>query len=160
VKQALDDGCCCVIGLQSTGEASSQRAAKAAGMDEAQGGKFDSFKSAPSEGLKRIICNVIQEDEVQPWLDEVDKLQLPAGHLDRLLNELGGPVKVAELTGRKIRQVFKYDSKAGKKMVSYEKRKASNAAKKEAFQSGDKLVAILSEAASTGISLQAYNKPM
>ena len=124
-------------------------------MDEAQGGKFDSFKSAPSEGLKRIICNVIQEDEVQPWLDEVDKLQLSAGHLDRLLNELGGPVKVAELTGRKIRQVFKYDSKAGKNMVSYEKRKVSNAAEKEAFQSGDKLVAILSEAASTGISLQA-----
>ena len=81
--------------------------------------------------------------------------------LDRLLNELGGPDKVAELTGRKIRQVQRFDEKKGKMVVSYERRKGEgrfdqiNIEERNNFQSGKKLVAILSEAASTGISLQA-----
>lgn len=79
----------------------------------------------------------------------------------RLLNELGGPDKVAELTGRKIRQVQRFDEKKGKMIVSYERRKGEgsfdqiNIEEKNNFQDGKKLVAILSEAASTGISLQA-----
>ena len=31
--------------------------------------------------------------QVKVWLDSVDKLELPANPLDRLLNELGGPDK-------------------------------------------------------------------
>jgi hypothetical protein len=79
----------------------------------------------------------------------------------RLLNELGGPDKVAELTGRKIRQVQRFDENKGKMIVSYERRKGEgrfdqiNIEEKNNFQDGKKLVAILSEAASTGISLQA-----
>lgn len=79
----------------------------------------------------------------------------------RLLNELGGPDKVAELTGRKNRQVQRFDEVKGKTVVSYERRKGSgsfdriNIEERNHFQQGDKLVAILSEAASTGISLQA-----
>jgi len=153
-KQALEDGYCCIIGLQSTGEASSQRAFKAAGMDTT-GGLFDEYISAPSEGLKRIIRDTLEADKVQGWLDAVDKLKLPANHLDRLLNELGGPDKVAELTGRQTRQVSRFDLKTDRMMVSYEKRKVNNTDEKNAFQSGDKVIAILSEAASTGISLQA-----
>lgn len=151
-KQAIEDGHCCIIGLQSTGEASAQRAAKAAGKET---GLFDGYISAPSEGLKRIIRDIIPAEKVQAWLDAVEKLELPANHLDRLLNELGGPDKVAELTGRQARQVRLYDPKMEKMMVSYQKRKESNIDEKNAFQSGDKLVAVLSEAASTGISLQA-----
>ncbi|KAL7536947.1 hypothetical protein ACHAXR_007495, partial [Thalassiosira sp. AJA248-18] len=153
-KQAVEDGNSCVIGLQSTGEASSQRAATAAGIDEGDG-SFDQFVSAPSEGLKRIVRNIIPVEDVQTWLDKVNNLQLPSGHLDRLLNELGGPSKVAELTGRTARQVQHYDSTEGKMKVMYEKRKVSNIQEKNAFQAGDKLIAILSEAASTGISLHA-----
>jgi len=72
-----------------------------------------------------------------------------------------GPSKVAELTGRKVRQVQYEDKETGKKYVRIERRKGAksfervNIEEKEAFQSGEKYVAILSEAASTGISLQA-----
>ena len=77
------------------------------------------------------------------------------------MNELGGPDRVAELTGRKIRQIQRFDESKGKMIVTYEKRKGAgsfdkiNIEEKNSFQSGKKLVAILSEAASTGISLQA-----
>ena len=54
-KKALADGNCCVIGLQSTGEARSKGAAKAAGFGDNEGGDFDDFVSAPNEDLKRII---------------------------------------------------------------------------------------------------------
>ena len=100
-------------------------------------------------------------EKVKGWLDDVDALALPANPLDRLLNELGGPEKVAELTGRKIRQVKRFDESQGKMVVFYEKRKGTgrfdqiNIEERNNFQSGKKLVAILSEAASTGISLQA-----
>ncbi len=100
-------------------------------------------------------------ERVKGWLDDVDNLALPANPLDRLLNELGGPEKVAELTGRKIRQVKRFDESKGKMVVFYEKRKGTgrldqiNIEERNNFQSGKKLVAILSEAASTGISLQA-----
>lgn len=79
----------------------------------------------------------------------------------RLVNELGGPDKVAELTGRKIRQIQRYDESKDRTVVSYERRKAIgrldqiNIEERNNFQSGRKVVAILSEAASTGISLQA-----
>ena len=71
---------------------------------------------------------------------------------------------VAELTGRKIRQVQYTNEETGQSFVRIEKRKGSksfdkvNIEEKEAFQSGKKNVAILSEAASTGISLQADHR--
>lgn len=100
-------------------------------------------------------------ERVKQYMDSVDELELPANPLDRLLNELGGPEKVAELTGRKVRQVRRFDEAKGKYSVHYEKRKGVgrldqiNIEERNNFQSGKKLVAILSEAASTGISLQA-----
>ncbi|KAL7535756.1 hypothetical protein ACHAXR_006716, partial [Thalassiosira sp. AJA248-18] len=100
-------------------------------------------------------------EQVGRWLATVDTLDLPANPLDRLLNELGGPDKVAELTGRKTRQVEIYDAMEDKKKVIFEKRKGEgrldqiNIEEKNHFQSGAKKIAILSEAASTGISLQA-----
>ena len=101
-------------------------------------------------------------EKVAGWLNTVDKLSLPANPLDRLLNELGGPDQVAELTGRKSRQIKQYNAMTDKYEVIYEKRKGENCPmdqinieEKNNFQNGTKLVAILSEAASTGISLQA-----
>ena len=154
-KQAIEEGNCCVIGLQSTGEASSARAAKAIGINEEGRGTFDEFVSTPAEGLKRLIRDNVAPDQVQAWFDRVDELDLPANALDRLLNELGGPEAVAELTGRKTRQVRRFDSTLEKQVISYEKRKLSNIEEKNLFQGGEKLISIVSEASSTGISLQA-----
>ena len=82
-KKALEEGNCCVIGLQSTGEARSKGAAATAGKNNLwsslaflvsktthmchffffscltgigdSGGEFEDFVSAPNEDLKRII---------------------------------------------------------------------------------------------------------
>ena len=62
-------------------------------------------------------------EEVQRWLNHVDKLNLPPNPLDKLLNELGGPDEVAELTGRKVRQVKVYDAIKDQEVVILEKRK-------------------------------------
>ena len=58
-KEALEDGKCVIIGLQSTGEARANGAAKAAGLNKDEGGEFgDAFVSAPNEDLKRIIMQL------------------------------------------------------------------------------------------------------
>lgn len=110
---------------------------------------------------ERMVRYRKSAEKVQVWLAAVDTLTLPANPLDRLVNELGGPEDVAELTGRKTRQVEYYDAIQDKKVVIYEKRKGDgpmdqiNIEEKDHFQTGTKKIAILSEAASTGISLQS-----
>ncbi|KAK7494073.1 hypothetical protein BaRGS_00014731 [Batillaria attramentaria] len=82
--------------------------------------------------------------------------KLPPNTLDQLIDELGGPENVAEMTGRKGRVV---QSDEG---IQYESRSESdvpleilNLTEKQRFMDGEKNVAIISEAASSGISLQA-----
>jgi hypothetical protein len=54
-KKTVDAGNCCVIGLQSTGEARAKGAAKSSGINLDKGsGTLDDFVSAPNEDLKRI----------------------------------------------------------------------------------------------------------
>lgn len=123
-----------------------------------QDGLFSIVDRADHDRLVRYRKSA---EQVKKWLDTVDTLLLPPNPLDRLLNELGGPHEVAELTGRKMRQVEIYDAMTDKKKVVYEKRTGEgpmdqiNIEEKNHFQSGSKKIAILSEAASTGISLQA-----
>ena len=92
------------------------------------------------------------------FLVAASKLGLPGNPLDTLIAELGGSENVAEMTGRKGRMVR--DATSGK--VVYEARNSNgislemqNMHEKQAFNGGDKNVAIISEAASAGISLQA-----
>lgn len=92
-------------------------------------------------------------------LMKIEKLgeKLPPNTLDQLIDELGGPDNVAEMTGRKGRVVQNDDGS-----IQYESRSEQdvpletlNLTEKERFMSGEKDVAIISEAASSGISLQS-----
>lgn len=92
-------------------------------------------------------------------LNKIEKLgdMLPPNTLDELIDQLGGPDYVAEMTGRKGRVVSTDDGN-----VQYESRSESdtplellNLAEKQRFMNGEKYIAIISEAASSGISLQA-----
>ena len=95
-------------------------------------------------------------------LEKVERLgnKLPPNTLDQLIDELGGPERVSEMTGRKGRVV--QDDVSGE--VRYESRSVGNSDatletlnlhEKDMFMNGRKDVAIISEAASSGISLQA-----
>uniref|UniRef100_A0A2K5KA83 Protein strawberry notch homolog 1 n=1 Tax=Colobus angolensis palliatus TaxID=336983 RepID=A0A2K5KA83_COLAP len=92
-------------------------------------------------------------------LDTLEKLaeNLLPNTLDELIDELGGPENVAEMTGRKGQVVNNDDGS-----ISYESRseldvpvEILNITEKQRFMDGDKNIAIISEAASSGISLQA-----
>ncbi|XP_030625097.1 protein strawberry notch homolog 1 [Chanos chanos] len=92
-------------------------------------------------------------------LEQLEKLaeDLPPNTLDELIDELGGPENVAEMTGRKGRVVSNDDGS-----ISYESRseldvpvEILNLTEKQRFMDGEKNIAIISEAASSGISLQA-----
>ncbi|KAM3600335.1 uncharacterized protein V6R79_021634 [Siganus canaliculatus] len=94
--------------------------------------------------------------ELLEELEEVAE-ELPPNTLDELIDELGGPENVAEMTGRKGRVVSNDDGS-----ISYESRseldvpvEILNLTEKQRFMDGEKNIAIISEAASSGISLQA-----
>ncbi|XP_039298334.1 protein strawberry notch [Nilaparvata lugens] len=92
-------------------------------------------------------------------LSQIESLgdKLPPNTLDQLIDELGGPENVAEMTGRKGRVVQTEDGG-----IQYESRsevdvplETLNITEKQRFMDGEKDVAIISEAASSGISLQS-----
>uniref|UniRef100_A0A665U730 Protein strawberry notch homolog 1 n=1 Tax=Echeneis naucrates TaxID=173247 RepID=A0A665U730_ECHNA len=92
-------------------------------------------------------------------LEKLEQLaeDLPPNTLDELIDELGGPENVAEMTGRKGRVVSNDDGS-----ITYESRseldvpvEILNLTEKQRFMDGEKNIAIISEAASSGISLQA-----
>uniref|UniRef100_A0A3Q3LEL0 Protein strawberry notch homolog 1 n=1 Tax=Mastacembelus armatus TaxID=205130 RepID=A0A3Q3LEL0_9TELE len=92
-------------------------------------------------------------------LEKLEELaeDLPPNTLDELIDELGGPENVAEMTGRKGRVVSNDDGS-----ITYESRseldvpvEILNLTEKQRFMDGQKNIAIISEAASSGISLQA-----
>ncbi|KAL0353361.1 UNVERIFIED_CONTAM: protein FORGETTER 1 [Sesamum angustifolium] len=82
----------------------------------------------------------------------------PNNPLDDIIDQLGGPDKVAEITGRRGMLV----RASGGKGVTYQARNTKditmemvNMHEKQLFMDGKKLVAIISEAGSAGVSLQA-----
>uniref|UniRef100_A0A9J8A8W4 Protein strawberry notch homolog 2 n=1 Tax=Cyprinus carpio carpio TaxID=630221 RepID=A0A9J8A8W4_CYPCA len=99
------------------------------------------------------------EEKKQGLLNKIAELgkELPLNTLDELIDKFGGPEQVSEMTGRKGRVVRRPDGS-----VQYESRAEQshtidqiNIKEKDRFMNGEKLVAIISEAASSGISLQA-----
>ena len=157
-RAALASGKCVVIGLQSTGESVSN-AESAANMD-------DDVLASTSDGIVRsflqrhCLQRGMSEHEHDNLIKKLECLQrkLPSNPLDELIDLLGGPSCVAEMTGRRHR--FVRSSSGSFEDVSRGSGKAAdtiNIAERLAFQAGRKLVAVISQAASTGISLHVRN---
>ena len=100
-------------------------------------------------------CGKMREE----LLEQLNKIgdKLPPNTLDELIDELGGPDNVAEMTGRKGRVVSTEEGS-----VQYETRSENdvslemlNLVEKRRFMDDEKRVAIISEAASSGISLHS-----
>uniref|UniRef100_A0A8B9RJ81 Protein strawberry notch homolog 1 n=1 Tax=Astyanax mexicanus TaxID=7994 RepID=A0A8B9RJ81_ASTMX len=118
-------------------------------------------KSEPEESSCVTSHDAVEDAQQmkRELLEQLEKLaeSLPPNTLDELIDELGGPENVAEMTGRKGRVVSNDDGS-----ISYESRseldvpvEILNLTEKQRFMDGEKNIAIISEAASSGISLQA-----
>merc|ERR1719225_1486734 len=108
----------------------------------------------PKENIDRA-CQM--KAEILAKVEALGRI-LPPNTLDQLIDELGGPENVSEMTGRKGRVV--QDQTSGD--VRYESRSEQdvpletlNLTEKDRFMNAEKDVAIISEAASSGVSLQA-----
>ncbi|XP_019432321.1 PREDICTED: protein strawberry notch isoform X2 [Lupinus angustifolius] len=91
-------------------------------------------------------------------LEIIRSLELPNNPLDDIIDQVGGPDKVSEMTGRRGMLVRAINGKG----VTYQARNTKdvtmemvNMHEKQLFMDGKKLVAIISEAGSAGVSLQA-----
>lgn len=106
-------------------------------------------------GLRHMTVRKMRE-QLEMKLAELGPL-LPTNSLDELIDGLGGPSCVSEMTGRRGRVVTMLDGS-----VQYQLRtevdvsvEMLNITEKQRFMDGEKNVAIISEAASSGISLQS-----
>ncbi|XP_017154481.1 protein strawberry notch [Drosophila miranda] len=99
---------------------------------------------------------ILMKEQLLEKIEELGR-HLPPNTLDKLISKLGGTSKVAEMTGRRGRVIcesrtaFRYESRVEEDtsmdLVNYRE--------KQRFMEGEKYVAIISEAASSGISLQS-----
>ena len=133
-KDELKRGNCVVIGLQLTGEAHSNYSK----ISDPQTSDCD---VSPARCIVQSVLKKIPEIATEKVEELFKKLEnsLPKNTLDLLIERLGGEKMVAEMTGRKR-------STNAKNININEKNK---------FMNGIKLIAVISDAASTGISLQS-----
>eukprot|EP00939_MAST-03C_sp_MAST-3C-sp1_P001309 g1309.t1 len=121
--------------------------------------KSDTKDAALAKARELHARTVAMRDEL---LAKIEQFDLPTNPIDELIDKLGGPDNVAEMTGRKGRMI----RLAGDNKPSFVSRseiginqKVSldtiNLHEKELFNGGAKYVAVISEAASAGISLHA-----
>ncbi|KAL2473580.1 RING/FYVE/PHD zinc finger superfamily protein [Forsythia ovata] len=108
-----------------------------------------------AELLKRYEAAVERKLKI---LEIIRSMDLPNNPLDDIIDQLGGPDKVSEITGRRGMLV----RASGGKGVTYQARNTKdvtmemvNMHEKQLFMDAKKLVAIISEAGSAGVSLQA-----
>ncbi|XP_039816573.1 protein FORGETTER 1-like isoform X4 [Panicum virgatum] len=108
-----------------------------------------------TELSKRYDAAVERKSKI---LDIIRSLDLPNNPLDDIIDQLGGPDNVAEITGRRGILVRASDGKG----VIYQARNMKDVAldminihEKQQFMNGEKNIAIISEAGSAGVSLHA-----
>ena len=100
-------------------------------------------------------------DDETEWIkafsEKIDALKLPGNALDMLIDDLGGFNKIAEMSGRSERLVRNYKGEfyTQKRTENGLSMHEQNLHEREEFQRGEKLIAIISDAASSGISLHA-----
>ncbi|CAK9187052.1 unnamed protein product [Ilex paraguariensis] len=127
-------------------------------------GKPDEYLQARhadvAELLKRYEGSIERKSKM---LDIIRSLELPNNPLDDIIDQLGGPDHVAEITGRRGMLV----RTSGGKSVTYQARNTKdvtmemvNMHEKQLFMDGKKLVAVISEAGSSGVSLQADRRAL
>ncbi|XP_072294577.1 si:ch73-63e15.2 isoform X2 [Eucyclogobius newberryi] len=129
-------------------------------MDTDSNSSPDSLENDDVIFVNHTSCQTARIEEMkQSLLTKIAELgkELPLNTLDALIDKFGGPEQVSEMTGRKGRVVRRADGS-----VRYESRAEQgltidhiNIKEKDRFMCGEKRVAIISEAASSGISLQA-----
>ncbi|CAJ1373490.1 unnamed protein product [Effrenium voratum] len=147
-----------VIAMWSTGESMTEALAGREGDRKAAAA---GFASAPKEvalrmlnGLRTVANSLASGQSALQEIDkvekELEKLQLPPNPLDEIMRRLGGPSKVAEMTGRSRRLVY---NELTSETRFEDRGEGANLQELRAFQLGRKHVAIVTEAASAGISL-------
>ena len=130
----------------------------AAAADGAEAKEEDDGEVSQAYGIMERFLSVhvpvelegmdVVRDRHLAWLN-ANRHRLPGNPLDMLIDGLGGPERVAELTGRGLRK----DKDGRHKKHTVDQR--THERERTAFQQGIKSVAVISEAASTGISLHA-----
>ena len=121
------------------------------------------LNSNPKDSTLRPHPTCVQAKEI--LLEMLESLDLPPNPLDELIDLLGGPSAVAEMTGRSKRVVRRNgvllrenrsDLLTSKTADAFaDSVDGVNVSEKISFQKGQKKVAVISDAASTGISLHA-----
>eukprot|EP00960_Hanusia_phi_P033852 750679-Hanusia_phi.AAC.2 len=121
--------------------------------DEVYMDKIEVSKSKQSPGQTVESCLKKRDDLIR----RAEECEMPSSALDALIDQLGGPEHVAEMTGRTWRIVrekgntFRVEQR-GKGEAEIE---TINVKECQKFQAGKKLIGIISDAASVGISLHA-----
>jgi len=176
-QESLKRGQAVVMSLWTTNESVMNRQRPSGNENDIEG-LCDGFLSGPELMLEHFLHTQIEpilpmtNGVPQGWAasslaalrKRVVDLDLPPNPLDSLIDKLGGPEAVAEMSGRSLRRIR--NSRTG--VVEVERRQSSlkssqgaacvdsvNIAENRAFQRGEKLVAIITEAASAGISLHS-----
>eukprot|EP00928_Gymnodinium_smaydae_P008538 TRINITY_DN13105_c0_g6_i1.p1 TRINITY_DN13105_c0_g6~~TRINITY_DN13105_c0_g6_i1.p1 ORF type:complete len:1265 (-),score=199.65 TRINITY_DN13105_c0_g6_i1:33-3770(-) len=167
-EAALERGESVVISLWSTHEARMRE--RLVGLSP--GGVVRGSLSGPEMILAHFIERHLpcadRSGHTIPWAaravadlrERLERLRLPGNPLDDLIARLGGPGRVAELTGRSHRVVTGGDGR--RRLVARQGGcgglESASLAEQRAFQHDQKRVAIITEAASSGISLHSDNR--
>ncbi|CAJ1340021.1 unnamed protein product [Effrenium voratum] len=174
---AVQHGEAVVLSLWTTNEAAIQRA-----------GLSDTFASGPELTFEQYVQQLptSKGGQEMAWafaaaddlVRRVRALKLPPNPLDDLIDRLGGPSCVAEMSGRShcslkdptgtVKQLRRGPGRSRKRARELSSRERGdrgagasvNVAEQRAFQSGAKTCAVITEAASAGISLHSDRREL